>query len=149
MRPATRTTALLAAALAAGAGVVLAVVSWAGAGDARAAAPRVVHVAERDFRISAPTRVRAGKIRLVASNKGPDTHELIVVREGPGQLPLRADGVTVDEDALDHAIVASVEGYAPGASRTITLDLRPGRYELFCNMSGHYLGGMRHELVVR
>jgi uncharacterized cupredoxin-like copper-binding protein len=28
------------------------------------------------------------------------------------------------------------------------LHLRPGRYELFCNMAGHYLGGMRAELVV-
>jgi uncharacterized cupredoxin-like copper-binding protein len=26
--------------------------------------------------------------------------------------------------------------------------LRPGRYELFCNMAGHYLGGMRVQLVV-
>jgi uncharacterized cupredoxin-like copper-binding protein len=25
--------------------------------------------------------------------------------------------------------------------------LRPGRYELFCNMAGHYLGGMRAQLV--
>ena len=25
---------------------------------------------------------------------------------------------------------------------------KPGRYELFCNMAGHYLGGMRAALVV-
>jgi uncharacterized cupredoxin-like copper-binding protein len=27
--------------------------------------------------------------------------------------------------------------------------LAPGRYVLFCNMSGHYLGGMHRLLVVR
>jgi uncharacterized cupredoxin-like copper-binding protein len=27
--------------------------------------------------------------------------------------------------------------------------LEPGRYELFCNMAGHYAGGMESELVVR
>jgi uncharacterized cupredoxin-like copper-binding protein len=27
--------------------------------------------------------------------------------------------------------------------------LTPGRYVLFCNMSGHYLAGMRRVLVVR
>jgi uncharacterized cupredoxin-like copper-binding protein len=27
--------------------------------------------------------------------------------------------------------------------------LTPGRYEFFCNMSGHYLGGMHTVIVVR
>jgi uncharacterized cupredoxin-like copper-binding protein len=30
----------------------------------------------------------------------------------------------------------------------VLLHLKPGRYELFCNMAGHYLGGMRAALVV-
>jgi uncharacterized cupredoxin-like copper-binding protein len=28
------------------------------------------------------------------------------------------------------------------------LHLTPGRYVLFCNMAGHYLGGMHRTLVV-
>ncbi len=37
----------------------------------------------------------------------------------------------------------------PGSVRELNVHLRPGRYVLFCNMSGHYLGGMHTTLVVR
>jgi uncharacterized cupredoxin-like copper-binding protein len=105
-----------------------------------------VRVTERDFRITvAPARVRAGDVRLLVRNEGPDTHELIVVRAAHG-LPLRTDGLTVNEEAL--ATIGAAEGQAPGAVHELRLHLKPGRYELFCNMAGHYLGGMRAVLVV-
>jgi uncharacterized cupredoxin-like copper-binding protein len=103
-------------------------------------------VTERDFRITVtPARVRAGDVRLLVRNKGPETHELIIVRAGQN-LPLRTDGLTVNEEAL--ATTGAVEGQSPGAVHELRLRLKPGRYELFCNMAGHYLGGMRAELVV-
>jgi uncharacterized cupredoxin-like copper-binding protein len=109
----------------------------------------VVRVTERDFRIKvSPARVRAGDVRLVLRNKGPDTHELVVVRAGGDRLPLRSDGLTVDEERLDSATVGVAEGEPPGSVHVLRLHLRPGRYELFCNMAGHYLGGMRVKLVV-
>src|SRR2546423_6752468 len=60
-----------------------------------------VRVNERDFRISAPKRISAGDVRLSVRNNGPDNHEVIVVRVRGSELPLRADGLTVDEDALE------------------------------------------------
>jgi uncharacterized cupredoxin-like copper-binding protein len=110
------------------------------------AAP-VVRVAERDFRIKiAPARVRAGDVRLMLKNKGPDAHELIMVRAVRGRLPLRTDGLTVDEEGLK--AVETIEAEPPGTAHELLLHLKPGRYELFCNMAGHYLGGMRAVLVV-
>ena len=41
-----------------------------------------------------------------------------------------------------------IEGKQPGTMEEVLLHLKPGRYELFCNMAGHYLGGMRAALVV-
>ena len=38
---------------------------------------------------------------------------------------------------------------APGASKTITLNLTPGHYALICNMPGHYLAGQRTDLTVK
>jgi uncharacterized cupredoxin-like copper-binding protein len=109
----------------------------------------LVRVTARDFQIKvSPARVRAGDVRLVIRNKGPDTHELLIVRAGRRGLPLRSDGLTVDEEKLEAAIVATAEGEAPDAVHVLQLRLRPGRYELFCNMAGHYLGGMRARLVV-
>ncbi len=87
-------------------------------------------------------------MRLVLRNRGPDTHELLIVRTKGGRLPLRTDALTVDEEVLDPAMAGVIEGEPSGTVHALRLHLRPGRYELFCNMAGHYLGGMHAELVV-
>jgi uncharacterized cupredoxin-like copper-binding protein len=108
----------------------------------------LVRVTERDFHISlAPDHVPAGSIRLVLRNEGPDTHELILVRAHSG-LPLRPDGLTVDEERLSALTVGSLDGTGPGHERSMQLHLARGRYELFCNMAGHFMAGMHTELVV-
>ena len=106
-----------------------------------------VHVTERDFRISAPRRVSAGNFEVSVHNKGPDDHEFIVVRLRGKGLPLRRDGLTVDEDAIEKATAGALEPAEPGVHE-LSVRLRPGRYELLCNMSGHYAGGMHTKLVV-
>lgn len=108
-----------------------------------------IRVTERDFSISAPKVVKSGDLSLFVHNNGPDTHELIVVRAGGARLPLRPDGLTVDEEALQARTPGSLDGGSPGSVRRLRLHLAPGRYVLFCNMAGHYLGGMHAELVVR
>jgi uncharacterized cupredoxin-like copper-binding protein len=109
----------------------------------------VVHVSERDFHIGLkPAVIKAGVVTLVDHNQGPDTHELIIVRAA-GHLPFRSDDITVNEDALKPRTLGQLPGLSPGATSTLVLHLRPGRYEVFCNMLGHYLGGMHAELIVR
>ena len=107
-----------------------------------------VHVTERDFRISAPETVAAGAVRFSVRNRGPDDHEFIVVRQSGSKLPLRRDGLTVDEDAVEHATAGAVEPEPPGV-KVLRVHLSPGRYKLLCNMSGHYMGGMHTTLMVR
>ena len=113
------------------------------------AADSTVQVNERDFKISATRRVRSGSVRFLVHNGGPDAHELIVVRTSSAKLPLRRDGETVDEEALHKATPGTLEPGQPGSRRSLKLHLPPGRYELICNMSGHYLGGMHAALVVQ
>jgi uncharacterized cupredoxin-like copper-binding protein len=62
---------------------------------------------------------------------------------------MRKDGLTVDERRVRSREVGDLEAGEPGARRSLTLRLEPGRYELFCNMSGHYLGGMKTRLTVK
>jgi uncharacterized cupredoxin-like copper-binding protein len=138
-----------------GVGVVLCalaliLLSSCSSGDSdKARAGAVVRVRERDFRITlSPARVRAGTVRLLIRNKGPDTHEALVVRSSGRPLPLRSDGLTVNEAALEGVTVGTEEAQSPGTVEELLLHLKPGRYELFCNMAGHYLGGMRAVLVV-
>jgi uncharacterized cupredoxin-like copper-binding protein len=131
--------------------LLLAIVLAVGCASARsstAGAP-TYRVSERDFHISAPTHVSAGDIRLIVHNAGPDAHEFIVIRSHSRRLPLRSDGLTVNEEALAASTVGVLEPGESGATRALRLHLRPGRYELICNMAGHYLGGMHAELVVR
>jgi len=133
-------------------GVLLTVVATAaaGCGGGTSSPPgRVVDVTERDFRISvSETHLRAGTVVFRAHNVGPDAHELIVVRTDGGRLRLRADGMTVDEEGLRRSIVGTLEAANAGAVRELSVRLRPGRYALFCNMSGHYMGGMEATVVV-
>jgi hypothetical protein len=111
--------------------------------------PMQVRITERDFSISAPRVLSPGTVSLRVRNAGPNTHEFVVARADASRLPLRSDGLTVDEEALEPRILGMLEPGAPGDVRTLRVHLSPGRYVLFCNMSGHYLGGMRRTLVVR
>jgi hypothetical protein len=117
-------------------------------GPASATGGTVVRVIERDFRIVVVRkRVPDGEVRLLIRNRGPDTNEVILLRSRSTRLPLRSDGLTVDEEALERDFVKEID-VPPGRVRELQLHLRRGHYELFCNMFGHYLGGMRAELEV-
>ena len=140
--------AAAAAVLGSGGFTLLLTISPLHAVSAPAARPAAT-VTERDFSISAPKHVRAGEVSLQVTNAGPDTHELLVVRSNGKPLPLRSDGLTVNETRIDPRIVGVLEGAGRHTTRTLRLHLAPGRYVLLCNMAGHYLGGMHTQLVVR
>lgn len=123
----------------------------AGCGGTPTSAPtgNFVQVHERDFAISlSPKRVSAGPVVFHVANRGPDRHEFIVVRVPKGGLPLRADGITISEEKLAPVTAGGLEPAESGALRDLRLKLRPGKYEVFCNMSGHFMAGMHATLVV-
>ena len=131
--------------------LALAVLIGTGCSSAKSStgASATLRVTERDFHISAPKRVSAGDVRLIVRNNGPDAHEFIVIRARSWRLPLRTDGLTVNEEALDRSTAGVLEPAERGEVRELAVRLRPGRYQLICNMAGHYLGGMHAQLVVR
>jgi uncharacterized cupredoxin-like copper-binding protein len=110
-----------------------------------------VNVVLEDFHVRRDVAVvPAGTVRFRILNQGPSTHELNVIRtaRAPDKLPLQRDGLTVDEDApgLDH--IDEAEGLDIDDRRTLVLRLAPGHYVLYCNMEGHYLGGMHAAFTV-
>jgi uncharacterized cupredoxin-like copper-binding protein len=129
-----------------GLGAALVLPACGGAGSSGEAHLGIV---ERDFRIQAErTAVRPGRVELEIENHGPVDHELIVVREDGRPLPLRASGLSVDEEGLQRRIAGTIEARGPGVHTDLAVDLAPGRYVLICNMAGHYQSGMHAELVV-
>lgn len=120
-----------------------------GCGGAHRAVLPVVSITERDFKIRVPHVLPAGDARFVVSNKGPDTHELLIIRAGAERVPRRADGFTIDEDALQKRLVVSIDPQRPGTQSSVVVHLVPGRYIVLCNMAGHAAGGMMTSFRVR
>jgi uncharacterized cupredoxin-like copper-binding protein len=113
--------------------------------------PAGVHVVIRDFKVRTQTQpVAAGTVTLEVENRGASTHEFNIDRTSlaADALPLGPDGLTVDEDSqLLHRIDAG-DDIRLGETRDITVRLKPGHYILWCNLEGHYLGGMHFSLNV-
>jgi uncharacterized cupredoxin-like copper-binding protein len=111
-----------------------------------------VNVLLEDFEVQQDTPFApAGTVSFRIRNQGPTSHELIVVRtdRDPDKLPLQPDGLTVDEEASGIDFLEEVEGLDIDDRQTLVLDLARGNYVLYCNLEGHYLGGMHAAFTVR
>lgn len=102
------------------------------------------------------TTVPAGTVSFVAVNGGSLDHEVVVLPlaegENVGSRPIASD-LMVDETGSVAEASATCsegvgEGIVPGASSWVTLPLAPGRYEVVCNLPGHYAAGMYTEFTV-
>jgi uncharacterized cupredoxin-like copper-binding protein len=105
---------------------------------------------------ASPASVPAGDLSFRVWNSGRMIHELVVLPLPPGGAGTRAlgsDGRVSEAGSLGEASSTcgegTGEGIAPGAAAWVTLHLDPGRYELICNLPGHYATGMFTELEVR
>jgi uncharacterized cupredoxin-like copper-binding protein len=110
-----------------------------------------VNVLLDDFRVRMDTAVvSAGTVSFRLLGQGPTTHEFIVVRTDrpPDKLPLQPDGLTVNEEAPGVELVDEAEGLDIDDRQTLDLRLAPGHYVMYCNLEGHYLGGMYAALTV-
>ena len=104
-----------------------------------------------DFRVRQDAAVvPAGTVSFRIRNQGPTTHEYVVVRtdRAPDKLPLQGDGLTVDEEADGMKLVDEAEGLDIDDRENLDVNLAPGHYVMYCNLEGHYLGGMYAALTV-
>jgi uncharacterized cupredoxin-like copper-binding protein len=93
--------------------------------------------------------VKAGPVTFVVRNNATDqTHEFVVAQTDlpADQIPVNPDTHLVDEEQL--TVLGEVEDLGSGAIKRLTLDLKPGRYVLICNLATHYQSGMHTELTV-
>lgn len=102
------------------------------------------------------TSVAHGTVSLIAANTGYLTHELVVLPLTAGQPPGArvpgADGKVPETGSLGEASAScdggAGDGIAAGSTGWVTLTLPVGRYELVCNLPGHYASGMYTELDI-
>ena len=111
-----------------------------------------VDVLLKDFKVEEDAAfVPAGTVSFRIRNQGPTSHEFILVRtnRAPDKLPLQRDGLTADEEARGVELIDEAEGLDIDDRQTLVLDLAAGNYVMYCNLEGHYLGGMYAALTVR
>jgi hypothetical protein len=79
--------------------------------------------------------ITAGTVKITATNRGNETHELVIVQAAEAApLPTTADG-SVDEDKIPEEMKAGeIADLAPGKTANTTLVLPAGRYVAFCNL---------------
>ena len=96
-------------------------------------------------KVAAPGHVRFDVTNL-ASNL---VHEVLVARVSDENqlLPYDQSRNKVDEEALE--VLGSVSEINPNKSASLTLDLKPGQYLLYCNVAGHYMAGMWTVILVK
>lgn len=100
--------------------------------------------------------VARGEVSFLVTNAGNTGHEMMILpladTRTAGTRPVGRDGKIDEAGSLAEAAATCAEGEGDGilpfAAGWITLDLPPGRYELFCNLPGHYWAGMYTQLTV-
>lgn len=100
--------------------------------------------------------VTRGEVSFLVTNAGNIPHEMMIIpladTQVAGTRPVGRDGKIDEAGSLAEAAATCAEGEGngilPSAAGWITLDLKPGRYELFCNLPGHYWAGMYTQLTV-
>jgi uncharacterized cupredoxin-like copper-binding protein len=82
-----------------------------------------------EYSINMPDGLPAGKQEFQVTNHGKEQHSFVI--EGPGthqELPGKLSG---------------------GSTGTLDVDLKPGKYEVYCPVDGHKGKGMRRTITVK
>lgn len=88
--------------------------------------------------------VKSGKVKVTANNIGTVPHELVVIRTNKP-----ANDLGTKTEVSEKGSAGYVTNVAAGSSRSATLDLKPGKYVLICNLPAHYSRGMHTSLTVK
>ncbi|MEO9256272.1 MAG: sulfocyanin-like copper-binding protein [Tepidiformaceae bacterium] len=97
-----------------------------------------------------------GTVSFFVTNNGSLTHELVILplpgSQIAGTRQIGGDARIGETGSLGEASASCGEGpgegILPGASSWVTVTLAPGRYELVCNLAGHYAAGMYTQITV-
>lgn len=92
---------------------------------------------------------KAGDVNFTVTNNGTIAHEFLVVRTDfePGKIPLGKEN-RFDEELEGLTVVDEIPEWNPGQTKKLTVKLEPGKYQVVCNIAGHYANGMYAPLVV-
>jgi FtsP/CotA-like multicopper oxidase with cupredoxin domain len=97
-----------------------------------------VTLGEMWVKTSTPT-AKAGKVTFDVSNTGATMHQFAI-----GADPLTMDGA----EPAASAMISKSGMLHTGDTETVSADLKPGKYILYCLMGGHYAAGQKLPFTV-
>ena len=90
-----------------------------------------------------PKMVPHGNVKFNVTNLASNlVHEVIVARVTDENQLLPYDQSRNKVDVEGVQTLGSVAEIDPSKSASLTLELKPGKYILYCNVAGHYMAGM-------
>ena len=109
-----------------------------------------VTATEMKFELSQST-VPAGPVEFVVTNKGKMPHEMEVVKTDltVDKLPVTSDGRLDTDKAGKEIGEIEEDDLKSGTTKTLKVNLTPGKYLIVCNLPGHFKAGMRTYLTVQ
>ena len=84
----------------------------------------------------------AGDVSFAITNSGTIGHEFLVVKTDypVGRIPTVGDRFA--EDGAGVQVIDEISKFDQGTTQTLKVALTPGKYQLVCNLPGHYAAGM-------
>jgi len=100
--------------------------------------------------------VAHGEVTFLVTNIGRLSHEMVILplsgTRAAGTRPIGGDGKVDEAGSLGEASATCADGEGhgilPRTASWVTVNLPAGRYELVCNLPGHYQVGMYTQLTV-
>jgi uncharacterized cupredoxin-like copper-binding protein len=96
--------------------------------------------------------IAVGPTTFSVTNAGSITHEFVVLKTDTPAADIRIESFEGEKDRINEDTAGTNEGETgdmlAGAARTVTIDLKPGHYVLFCNLPAHYGLGMHTDFTV-
>jgi uncharacterized cupredoxin-like copper-binding protein len=86
-----------------------------------------------------PASVKAGPTTITFKNQGTMEHEVVVLKTDTPADQLK---VGANHEVSEDASVGEDSETKPGKTKSTTIDLKPGKYVLACNIERHYEKGM-------
>jgi uncharacterized cupredoxin-like copper-binding protein len=86
-----------------------------------------------------PASVKAGPTTITFKNEGTMVHEVVVLKTDTPADQLK---VGANHEVSEDTSVGEDSETQPGRSKSTTIDLKPGKYVLVCNIERHYERGM-------